>query len=178
MRSAVLTETASPDEANPQNALARSIFDTDDLTNFIKTRAGMGPLANELRHRELRPPSNPERKRLLLPRGLKNVLVRRGITRPAIHTADHPLVLVSFLAVVVRFRLPYDVGRELEHGSIGLGEALRPHGVRRHVTEIRLTNTADRLGGQRFMRVKATLSLPGAGPVALVNEVLYASALR
>lgn len=178
MRSAVLAEVASPDETTPHTAFARSVYDTDDLTTFVKGRAGMGQLTNELRRRGLRPPSNPERQRLLLPSGLKNVLVRAGVTRTAMVTAEPPLVLVSYTAVVVLFRLPDDVRKELEYGSAGLGEVLRPHGVRRHVTDVCFTSTVDRLGGRRLLRVKAKLSLPGAGPVALVNEIVYASALR
>jgi hypothetical protein len=178
MRSAVLAQVVSPDEATLQNTLARSIYDTDNLTMFVRRIAGMGELTNELRQRGLRPPTNPERQRLLLPQGLKNVLVRKGITCTAIQTAEPPLVMVSFVAVVVRFRLPEDVREELEHGSMGLGEALQPHHVRRHITGVHFTNGVDRLGGERFLRVKATLSLPDVGPVALVNEVLYTSALR
>ncbi|MEU7480511.1 hypothetical protein AB0A63_31350 [Lentzea sp. NPDC042327] len=176
MRSAVLTEVSRDDTA-PRHTLARAIFDTDDLTTFLTARVGVGPLTNELQYRRLRPPGKAECKRLLLPLDLKNVLVRKGITRTAIQTARPPLVLVSYVAVVVRFRLPEAVRKELEHGSIGLGEALRPHGVRRHVTDVQLTSAADRIGGQRFVRVKATLSLPGAGPVALLDEILYASAV-
>lgn len=178
MRSAALAEVLSPEDITPPSTLARSVYDTDNLTTFICGHAGMGRLTNELLERGVRPPSNPERRRLLLPEDVKNVLVRKGITRPAIQAAHSPLVMVSFVAVVVGFRLPDGVREDLEHGSVGLGEALQPYGVRRHTTDVCFTNTVDRLGGRRFMRVKATLSLPGAGPIALVNEILYASALR
>lgn len=178
MRSAALAKVVSPEEVTPPSTLARSIYGTDNLTTLVAGRAGMGRLTNELLERGLRPPSNPERRRLLLPDDVKNVLVRKGITRPAIQTAEPPLVIVSFVAVVVGFRLPAAVREELETGSAGLGEALQPYGVRRHTTDVSFINGADRLGGQRHIRVKATLSLPDVGPVALVNEVLYARALR
>ncbi|MDT7785067.1 MAG: hypothetical protein QOF58_3486 [Pseudonocardiales bacterium] len=178
MRSATVTTVATVDERTPRGKLARSIFDTDNLTALVAGHAGVGWLVNELRERSVRPPSDFERQSLLLHPDTKNVLVRRGVTRTGIETAARALVMVSFAAVVARNRFPDDVREALENGSIGLGEALRPYGMRRHTTTVRFVDEIDKVGGRQVLRVNATLSLPGIGPVALVDEVLYASALR
>ncbi|RAS59453.1 hypothetical protein C8D87_11465 [Lentzea atacamensis] len=167
----------SSDELARRSRLAKAIWNTDDLTTLLCDFTGLG-LKAELRSRELRPPSELERKDLQLHVGCKNVLVRDGVTQAAIHTAQPPLVLVAFHAVVARHRLPDEVREALEHGPIGLGVALRPYGVRRHTHGIGFVEPVDDVGGRQLLRVHATLSLPGIGPVALVDEIVYASALR
>lgn len=169
--------TATEELASRRN-FAKAVYSTDNLTALIAGHAGMGSLINQLRERGKRPPSALEREDLLLAENIKNVLVRTGVTCTAIQSATPPLVLVSFGAVVAWHRLPDEVREALEHGVIGLGEALRPYGVRRHTTGVRLVDAHDDLGGDQLMRVNATLSLPGVGPVALVDEIVYSSVLR
>lgn len=178
MRSASVAPAMTPDELTSRDKLARALFDIDNLTALVAAHAGMGLLINELRDSTMRPPTALELEDLLLPDNTKNVHVRYGVTRTGIQTAMPPLVMVSYRAVVAWHRLPDDVRTALKNGSIGLGDALRPYGVRRHITAVRFTDDVDLDGGKQLMRVNATLSLHGVGPVALVDETLYTSALR
>lgn len=175
MRSA-LTSTAvwRQEVVERRDDLARGIWDVDDLTSLVARYAGM-TLEHKLDVNELHEPSTVERQQLRLRDATLRVLAREGVTQAAIHAAV-PLVFVSFRAVVALHRMPDPVRRALLRGEMGLGAALRPYGVRRHANTVEPVSDVDDRG-QQMLLVRAALSLPGRGPVALVEETLYRSAL-
>jgi len=163
-------------EITARNVLTDLIENTDELTATLQEWLRI-PLDHQLHHHELRTPTTRERHALRLHDSTLRVLARAGSLSARI-PASAPLVVAHVSAVVARQRLPQAARRALDQCEMPLGAILKRYSVRRHTHVADPADDLDVTGGQQLLRVRATLTLPGLGRVAVVDEMIYLALLR
>ncbi|SDP65443.1 hypothetical protein [Lentzea jiangxiensis] len=163
-------------EMTARARLTDLIENTDELTATLQEWLRI-PLDHHLHRHELRPPTSPERDALQLHSSTLHVLAREGVLRAAIPASDE-LVVARVSAVIARQRLPQPARSALDLGELPLGAILRRHLVRRHTHVADPAEGSDSTGRAQLLQVRATLTIPGRGRVAVVDETIYLALLR